>query len=303
MNLMPDFLAGVAQATRDLRLFGRETRPVHLMLRYASDPTLPGLSGSEEACISFLQSLGVPLKSGERWLSWGEMDPGDRGKIASALTVHLVKRGAGAEGAKRLIGEVYVLSREEPRTELRSAKEYATLLNSCGRYDKAPVGLAVCKGDRDEAMAAARKLLGGHRRNLVEYMGLVRELGIRTRGSVQYFDGGDKVLDSVVGIVAGMILGSGEMEVDPAKPLFGIADSSDDPGMAKVSGRTTRRMVQSGVNLGRAMAEAAAQLEGVGGGHDIAAGAKVPRGKEMEFLDKVSAILEKRSAGSGQGSR
>ena len=51
------------------------------------------------------------------------------------------------------------------------------------------------------------------------------------------------------------------------------------------------------------MAEAAAQLEGVGGGHDIAAGAKVPRGKEMEFLDKVSAILEKRSAGSGQGSR
>ena len=45
---------GVVKAKIDIRYFGRETRPVYKLLQYASDPVIPGLSGRESACISFL---------------------------------------------------------------------------------------------------------------------------------------------------------------------------------------------------------------------------------------------------------
>ncbi len=205
--------------------------------------------------------------------------------------VHLVRRGVGHRAASRLIGEGYSLLAEKEGTELRDAKEFATLLNSCGRYDKAPIGMAVCKGDRAKMYAAAKQLLTGHRRNLVETLDLVRDIGIETKGCVQHFHGGDRILDSIVGIVAGMILGSGEMGVDPGKPLFGFADSSDEPDMVKVSGRTTWKLVDGGVNLAKVMGKVADGLDWVGGGHNIAAGAKVPRGTEEEFIRRVEALL------------
>ena len=60
--------------------------------------------------------------------------------ISSEIVMLLLSKGFGHEIAKRLIGEVYILEKEEEGTELHDSKEFATLLNSCGRYDKAEVG-------------------------------------------------------------------------------------------------------------------------------------------------------------------
>jgi RecJ-like exonuclease len=39
------------------------------------------------------------------------------------------------------------------------------------------------------------------------------------------------------------------------------------------------------------MKEAAASVGGIGGGHDIAAGASIPEGSEEEFLSTLDAII------------
>src|SRR3990172_99723 len=67
--------AGVLEARMDLRLFGRETRPIHKMLQYASDPWIPRLSGNGEACIAFLLELGLEPKQEDRWIAWNELPP------------------------------------------------------------------------------------------------------------------------------------------------------------------------------------------------------------------------------------
>jgi RecJ-like exonuclease len=51
--------AGAVSFSRDIKLFGRQTRPVYKMLEYSQDPYLPGLSGKEDACIAFLKDLGI----------------------------------------------------------------------------------------------------------------------------------------------------------------------------------------------------------------------------------------------------
>ena len=269
----------------DARFFGRETRPVYKMLQYSTDPVLPTLTGDDRACRRFLRELGIPLKD-EKWRRWVDLTLEEKRRILSALVKLILSMSYGHEMAERLIGEVYVLVREESGTPLRDAKEFATLLNSCGRYMKAEIGFHVCLGDRDKYYRKALSMLNNHRRNLVEGVNLVREIGITKRRYLGYFHAGDRINENIVGIVASMVLTEEKDEL----PIIAFANSED--GNVKVSVRSPRSLVQKGVDFSIIMKEASEMVGGYGGGHNIAAGASIPRGKEEEFLDIVERMIK-----------
>src|SRR5437867_1331847 len=123
--------AGVLRASTDLRLFGREPRPVHKMLEYSNDPWIPRLSGNGEACIAFLLEVGIDLKVEERWRTWSELEPSEKRRIVSELVSHMLSRGCGWKEVVRLVGEVYTLVREPVGSPTRDAKEFGTLINAC----------------------------------------------------------------------------------------------------------------------------------------------------------------------------
>jgi RecJ-like exonuclease len=277
--------AGVIQNKMDIRYFGRETRPVSKLLQYSGDPFIPGLSRREDACISFLQDLNIRLKDGDYWRKWIDLNKEERQKIISSIVHMLLTKGFGHEIAGRVIGEIYILSKEKPGTEVHDAKEFATLLNSTARYDQCEVGLKVCLGDRGKWLKKALNLLGGHRRNLVEGLQFAKEEKIHKRNFLQFFHAGEGIRDTIIGIVTNMMLNSEDIDSD--LPLIGFAYTEN--GDVKASARTTQTIVNKGLNLSSALRNAAKELNGIGGGHNIAAGATIPKGKEEEFLD----ILEK----------
>ena len=80
------------------------------------------------------------------------------------------------------------------------------------------------------------------------------------------------------------------------KPLIGFNAGSDN---TKVSSRGTRKLVQRGLNLSTVMKEASAQVGGSGGGHDIAAGAVIPRGKEKQFVELANDMVRGQLSGNG----
>jgi RecJ-like exonuclease len=285
--------AHVLQWKKDVRYFGRETRPLFKFLQYANDPIIPNISGKEEACIAFLTELGIPMKDEENWRRWIDLSHAEKSIIASDIVKILVSKGFGHEMAKRLIGEVYILTKEEMGTELRDAKEFATLLNSCGRYDKAEIGYRVCLGDRDEWLDRALVLLRGHRRTLVDMLLLIKETGITELDHVQYFHGHDKIPENITGTLAGMLLGGEAARID--LPMLGFALTSE--GDIKVSARTTRTLVKKGLNLSVVMKQSAEKVGGVGGGHNIAAGATIPKGCEEEFLQIAQQLVKKQLSG------
>ncbi|MFQ5918592.1 MAG: DHHA1 domain-containing protein [Thermoplasmata archaeon] len=271
--------AGVLRVLRDLRLFGRETRPVFRLLQYANDPPLPHLTEDQEACIVFFLELGIDLKGDDGWRRWIDLEAKERRLVVSELVTSLLERGYGHAQARRLVGEVYVLPQEAEGTPLHDAKEFATLLNACGRYDAGAVGHRVCLGDRDEAYREALDLLKVHRGHIVSSLDVVDDVGVERLEHIQWFHGGDRIKDTVVGIAAGMVLGS--REVKPDVPLFAFAKADDG---VKVSARATQKLLQRGLNLAVVLREAAAKVGGEGGGHTIAAGATIPSGTEDEFL-------------------
>ncbi len=156
---------------RDLNCYGTATRPVHLSLAYNDDPFIQGISNNPEGARQFLKRLGVRQQNDDRrWFVWEEMPVEERRTIISALTEQLIANG---ERVDRLLAETYGFPDEIPRTPLRNAQEYATMLNACGRWAKPQVGGAILRGDRGQAYRDAEHMLNNHRafiRNLLQYI-------------------------------------------------------------------------------------------------------------------------------------
>ena len=132
--------AGAVSFSRDIKFFGRQTRPVYKMLEYSQDPYLPGLSGNEDACIAFLKEIGIRL-GGEKWRRWIDLSQEEKASFVTAILRKGLRSGITNVKLERLIGEVYILLGEQEGTELRDASEYSTLLNATARYGHAGVGL------------------------------------------------------------------------------------------------------------------------------------------------------------------
>jgi RecJ-like exonuclease len=279
--------AGVLETGTDLALYGKQTRPLPKLLEYASDVYVPGVSNDEAGTLRFLDDLDLDLKSGGDWRRWVDLDDDERQTIASALVQRAVERGVPARKIDGLVGTTYTLTREPKGTELRDASEFSTLLNATARYDRADVGLSVCLGNRDGALDRARTLLREHRRNLSAGIRQVEQEGVTHETHVQWFHAGDRIRETIVGIVAGMALGSDG--VDRSIPIVAFAEKDDDS--IKVSARGTHALVRRGLDLSAAMHDAATAVDGEGGGHDVAAGATIPRGTESEFVQHVDRLV------------
>jgi RecJ-like exonuclease len=278
--------ADVLEEGTDLSLYGKQTRPLPKLLEYATEVPIPGISNDQAGATRFLEDLGLDLKREGEWRTWADLSDDERRTVASALVQRAVERGVPAGKIDSLVGTTYTLTAEPSGTELRDASEFSTLLNATARYERADVGLAVCLGERDAPLQEARKLLSTHRRNLSEGLDLVTERGVTQADHVQYFDAGDAIRETIVGIVAGMALGTDGVDAD--KPIIAFADAD---GETKVSSRATGPLVGRGVDLSVVMREAAQSVGGDGGGHDIAAGATVPAGEEAAFIEAADDIV------------
>jgi RecJ-like exonuclease len=279
--------AGVLEEGTDLALYGKQTRPLPKLLEYASEVRIPGITNDQQGAISFLQDLPVELQANGDWRRWVDLSDEEKRTVASALLQRAITRGVPANKAERLVGTTYTLTREQPGTELRDASEFSTLLNATARYERADVGLAVCLGDRGDAFDRARRLLSNHRRNLSEGLETVKQQGVEREEYVQWFDAGEEIRETIVGIVAGMALGVDG--VDPDRPILAFARKNDEE--TKVSSRGTGRLVGRGLDLSAVMGEASRAVGGDGGGHDVAAGATIPAGEEESLVEKADAII------------
>jgi len=288
--------AGVLDVSRDLAVYGTQTRPLPKLLAYATDVEIPGITGDRNGALRFLDGLDAELREGGEWKTWAALTEAERRTVVSALVQRALR--TGVENAETLVGTRYTLTAEEPGTALRDASEFSTLLNATARYERADVGLAICRGERGEALEEARSLLREHRRTLATGVNVVREVGVEREDHVQWFDAGDRLPETVVGIVAGMAMGEDGVAADvPIVAFAAKPDAPDVDGEAlKVSMRGTPSLVERGLDLSAVASTAARAVGGDGGGHEVAAGATIPAARRADFVaavdDEVAAQLD-----------
>ncbi len=286
--------SGLLKVEKDLIFFGRETRPVYKMLATTTNPFIPGLSGQETEALNFVANLGIPLKQGDKLRALCDLTDDERKRLCSALADHLLSIGLHLE-VENLIGYVYVLTKEEPNTALRDAREFAVVLNSVGRMDRPSLGIAICMGDRKAALEESNKILEDYRKNINKYLRWVNEKPERMRElqNIYVIYGENFINEKIIGTVSSIIVSS---LANNEKPLLAFANIEAEKA-AKFSGRTTEAALRKGVNLGDVMRIASEEHGGKGGGHNIAAGAQVPLDKLESFIKTADELVGRQLKG------
>jgi single-stranded-DNA-specific exonuclease len=264
----------------DILLVGRETRPLPDALAFTSQPFIEGLTWNRDACLSLLNSSGIKLKDGSRWRVPAELTEDEKRALLQTISKYISTKNA-SEILDELVGYTYTLSGEDKRSFLRDAREFSTMLNSCGRIRKAGVGIAICMGDRTRMLQEGENILVEYRSFLRTYMNTLssERWRITDNGSYLMVNGEGLVPENMTGAVSSLLGGS---QKNTGKII--ILRTNGDEGTIKFSSRKSTGC-KSIVNLGLLMRECAARVSGVGGGHAAAAGARITKDKLDEFLD------------------
>ena len=271
---------GLLDIDLDLLLVGRETRPLPEALAFTSQPFIEGLTWNRDTCLSLLNSSGIQLKDGGRWRVPAELNE-DEKKIVIEEIAKFTSGKNATDIMSELIGYTYTFPREDRRSFLRDGREFSTMLNSCGRINKSGVGMAICMGDRDKILGEGETILSEYRKLIKEYMNVLTNERWRISESENcvMVNGEGIVPETMTGTISSLIAGSPK---NSGKII--ILRTKGEENTIKFSSRKSYGC-KSPINLSELMKTGAERFDGIGGGHNAAAGAKITKDKLNDFLD------------------
>lgn len=271
---------GLLDIDLDLLLVGRETRPLPDALAFTSQPFIEGLTWNRDTCLSLLNSSGIQLKDGGRWRVPAELNEDEKRMVIEEITKFTSGKNA-TDIMSELIGYTYTFPREDRRSFLRDGREFSTMLNSCGRISKSGVGIAICMGDRNKILREGETILSEYRKLIREYMNVLTNERWRISESETcvMVNGEGIVPETMTGTISSLIAGSPH---NSGKII--ILRTKGEENTIKFSSRKSFGC-KSPINLSELMKTGAEKFNGIGGGHDGAAGAKITKDKLNDFLD------------------
>ncbi len=274
---------GLVEATNDLVFFGRETRPVHEAIAMSYSPFIAGLSGAKDSALAALSNSGFKLKEGGRWRTLGELSSEEKGKVIEVISGFIASAGHGSDLLKDLVGTVYTFEFEDPLTPLRDAREFASVLNGCGRMDRTDLGISICLGDREDALRQALTLMSEYRGKLNRAIQKLQAEPdkVSTTGNLMLVMGEEFIEERMTGSISSLLASS-----DRFRDKLVLVRARSGDSELKFSSRIGDSYPGK-VNLGEVMREAALKVGGVGGGHSMAAGAKIPFSRRDDFTRSV----------------
>ncbi|MEM5836456.1 MAG: DHH family phosphoesterase [Candidatus Aenigmatarchaeota archaeon] len=271
---------GKIAVSKGIRLYGRNTKPIHKSLEQSFDPFIPGITGSESNAVQFLSELGISVKENGEWKKLKDLTIEEQQKLASAIILERLK--FSQPNAVDIFGEIYtILDREE---ELQDAREFATILNACGRTGNADIGIKICLGSSN--IEEIWEILEEYRKQISEGIKLLKEGNIVfSTPNANFILAGNKIKDTLIGTITSIALNSNIF--DSKKPIFGIAESEDN--CLKISARLPKDI--KNINLREVLYYATKLLKGEAGGHTHAAGALIDKNLQNDFVNIVDKKL------------
>jgi RecJ-like exonuclease len=269
---------GIIATKKQLKLNGKSIKS---SLVEGLDPYIRAITGREDKVIEFLKEMDLNPD-----IEIENTSDEQKRLLASAIIVKLLAQKVRPEIAEGVISNRYWLSEWN-----HYASDLSNYINSCGRMDNMGLGLALCLGD-EKALETAKELRRAYKDKLREGLMNLETEGPHEMTNIQFFYTENPSL-------AGAHAGLGMMFLfNSEKPTFALTVMEKE---TKVSSRGTKYLVNKGLDLAEACRQAAGNVGGKGGGHPVASGATIPKGKEepfLKFLDEMVAGQLKQSEDS-----
>ncbi|MGC8608433.1 MAG: DHH family phosphoesterase [Thermoplasmata archaeon] len=290
-DLFPFFIAGLISDKQDLGgisglnkilvdSYGKDFRSVHTLnlegqtlvdaLTYSTDPFFKNITGFPDKASNFLKDTGLDPEE-----KITELNEDEKRLLMNSLAIKLLEQGVGIEALRYLESDIYIFD------EINfTSKELASIIDGNGKMGSNSVPVVYFLGHR-EYEAEMTNNWKMFKTKLIDYT--YRSLKeIFETENVSYFYAPESEMSGAISGILMLYL------ANQKKPIIGFNVGGDN---TKVSGRGTRKQVQNGLNLSIVMKEASTRVGGTGGGHDIAAGAVIPKGREMQFLEAADEII------------
>lgn len=271
---------------RGLRFFGVQTRPLYKILQYSSDIAIPGVTGSESGSINFLLGLGINPKNNKGWRKIADLSEDEKKTLIAGI---IMKRSKDS-GSQDIFSNNYLLVGEVEDSPFRDAKEFATLLNSCGRLGKASIGIGACLNDKRMKDMAVQNL-NDYRKEIVNALNWYKD----NADSEKIFKGKnyiiinaqDEVLPTIIGTLGSILSKS----ADIPKNQFIMSLARNDDETTKISLRISGN--PDNVNLKDIISMVIERINhGSAGGHVFASGAVISTDYEDIFIKTAIEVLE-----------
>ncbi|RLF24383.1 MAG: hypothetical protein DRN15_03070 [Thermoprotei archaeon] len=277
--------SGIVKEELSLRLYGLRSKPLVKCLEQSIDPYLPGLTGNEIACYRFLKRIGIEPEVNGKLRMFSSLSKDEVKLLVTSLIKYLIDLGFPSKVAEDIIGYAYLINITSSSSPLHDAREFASLVNACGRLGKYGLAIALCLGDK-EALEEAIKASNEYRSKLARYLNKVYRGDIVRDEGLFYCIEGDKagIEEKIIGAIASIVSSSKLLPDD--KPVVALALSRK--GYLKVS---ARRGSRNDIDLNDIMKKAAEAVGGVGGGHQAAAGALIPAYAKEDFIKQVKLLM------------
>ncbi len=266
---------GLITTRQGLDLYGRTTKPLHKSLMYTSDPYLDGISNNESGAIQFLKSVGIEIRQNGGFRTLADLSEEEEKKLIHGM----IRQGYDVES---LLQKVYILENGH------EIDEFSTIINACGRLGSPKQGVEILLNDDLELAEKISKKYGRQISSALSYVEENRsDDEVVYQNSIGVIDAGDNIDENFIGTVTTITMSNGLFS---APVVMGVAEAEKD--RLKVSSRASKDAVDAGLNLGEIISDICDEVDGEGGGHNVAAGAKIPQDSKDDFIEKLEEKVQ-----------
>jgi single-stranded-DNA-specific exonuclease len=269
----------IVSRRKGLDLYGRTTKPLQKSLMYTTDPHLEGVSNSESGAIQLVKSAGIDIRENGDFRKLADLDEEEEQKLIH----HMIKQGFPVQ---QLMNNIYTLDNGY------EIDEFSTIINACGRLGEPKKGVKILLDDDLEMAEKISKKYGRKISSSLRYVEEHKEdKDVVYEEDIGVIDGNSSIDEDFIGTVTTITMSNGFFD---SAVVMGVADAEKEK--VKISSRATKEVVEAGLNLGDIIGEICEELEGEGGGHNIAAGAKIPQENKQDFIEQLNSVISEELA-------
>jgi RecJ-like exonuclease len=260
----------IIEKRQGLDLYGRTTKPLQKSLMYTSDPHLEGVSNNESGAIQLVKSADIQIRDNGDFRTLANLTE----KEEKQLIHKMIKRGYPVQ---ELLNNIYTLPNGY------EIDEFSTIINACGRLGEPKKGVKILLENDLELAEKISTKYGRKISSSLRYFENNKENNeVVYENTIGVIDAKDNIDADFIGTVTTITMSNGAFNTPV---VMGAAHA--EKNKIKISSRARKEVVEDGFNLGELIGEICEEVNGEGGGHNIAAGAKIPREQKDKFVQSL----------------
>jgi single-stranded-DNA-specific exonuclease len=272
-NLNHDILNDGEIKKKKSLLIYPSTRPINRTLEYSSNPFIPGITGDTKGVLELLREAEIKPLNG-KYKSLIELNENEMEKIITAIMLRNPKTKN-----KKIIGDIFLI---KMFNKLEDARELSAIVNACSRLGNPNIAIKFCM-EIPSSKKKAESIHTKYKQHIISSLKLSTEIAKSQKGNLVIINAKDKIKDSIIGTMASIISNSSIYEEGTIIVAMALTENKDK---IKVS---VRNVGNYGKNMREMLISILKEMDSKGevGGHEFAAGCKIEKKEEIEFIKKL----------------